>query len=251
LPQMATDASERALYFPAVPASILLAVLAAQVGALARRVWPDRPPAPRVTRAVGWAVVLIVLVPGALLSLAYPYVWQSSFSRLDRDARTAVAHIERHDPAHVVLLNGPSWFHGLYLPSILEHQLGRRLDVQVLSSMNGIVSLVRLTDADFLVRADRGGWLTNPMARMLRPPGPPRHGRVYERNLFTATLDEMTRGQGDVAAVRFHMRMPLNDPALLFLYWNGESFRPLEFASLPAHEEMVLADTSDVWAGMW
>jgi hypothetical protein len=251
LPQMASDASERALYFPAVAASILLAVLAAEVGFLARRIWPDRPPAPRFTRIVGWGVLLVVLVPGALLSMVYPFVWQSSFSRLDRDALTAVPHIERQDPAHVVLLNGPSWLHGLYLPAILEHQVGRRVDVQVLSSMNGVVSLVRLTDTDFMVRADRAGWLTNPMASMLRPPGRPRQGRVFERDLLTATLSEMTRRQTDVAAVRFHIRVPLEDPSLLFLTWDGESFRPLDVAALPADEEIVLADTSDIWATMW
>ena len=86
---------------------------------------------------------------------------------------------------------------------------------------------------------------------MLRPPGPPRQGRVFEQDLLTATLEEMTRSGGDVAAVRFHMRMPLGDPSLLFLTWDGEAFRPLEVASLPTNEQIVLADTSDVWTSMW
>ena len=250
LPQMASDASERALYFPAVGASILLAIGVAQAPALARRVWPDRPPAPRFPRAFARFAVVAVLIPGALLSLMYPFVWLSSFRALDQDALTAVPHIEARDPDHVLLLNGPSWFHTLYLPSILEHQLGRRVDVQVLSSMNGVVSVARSNVTEFVVRADRGGWLTNPIARMLRPPGP-RQGRAFERPLFTATLAEMTRSGADVRAVRFVLEVPIADPSLLFLSWDGAAFRPLDLASLPAGQEIILADTSDVWASMW
>ena len=74
---------------------------------------------------------------------------------------------------------------------------------------------------------------------------------VFERDILTGTLEEMTRGGGDVAAVRFHMHLPLGDPSLLFLTWDGEAFRPLDVASLPTNEPIVLADTSDVWASMW
>jgi hypothetical protein len=251
LPQMASDASERALYSPAVAASILLAIVAAEVPFLARRIWPDRPRAPRWTRATGWAILFAVLVPGVLLSCLYPFVWQPSFERLDRDALTAVHHIERQTPAHVLLLNTPGWLHGMYMPALIEHQIGYRVDVRVLSSMNAVVSLIRLNETDFLVRADRDGWLTNPMAAMLRPPGPPERGTVFEQDLFSATLEEMTRGGGDVAAVRFQMDLAVADPSLLFLSWNGEAFSPVDVASLPRGEEIVLADTSDVWASMW
>jgi hypothetical protein len=251
LPQMASDASERALYSPAVAASILLAILAAEVPFLARRVWPDRPRAPRWTCATGWAVLFAVLVPGILLSCLYPFVWQPSFERLDRDALTAVHHIERETPAHVLLLNTPGWLHGMYMPALIEHQIGYQVDVRVLSSMNAVVSLVRLNETDLLVRADRDGWLTNPLAGMLRPPGPPERGAVFKQDLLSATLEEMTPGGGDVAAVRFHMDLAVGDPALLFLSWNGEAFSPVEVASLPQGEEIVLADTSDVWASMW
>jgi hypothetical protein len=251
LPQMASDASERALYSPALAASILLAILASEVPFLARRVWPDRPPAPRPTRATGWAVLFAVLVPGILLSSLYPLVWQPSFERLDRDALTAVPHIERENPSHVLMLNTPGWLHGMYMPALIEHQIGYQVDVRVLSFMNGVVSLVRLNETDFLVRMDRDGWLTNPMAGMLRPPGPPRQGTVFEQDLLSATLEEMTPGGGDVAAVRFQMDLAVGDPALLFLSWNGEAFIPIDVASLPTNEEIVLADTSDVWASMW
>ena len=80
---------------------------------------------------------------------------------------------------------------------------------------------------------------------------PPRQGQAFERELFTATLEEMTRSGADVRAVSFSLRLPLDDPSLLFLHWDGEAFRPIDLASLPVQAERILADTSDPWAGMW
>lgn len=39
-------------------------------------------------------------------------------------------------------------------------------------------------------------------------------------------------------------------PSLLFLYWNGREFEPLDLASLAPGASLELADTSDIWAGM-
>ncbi len=67
---------------------------------------------------------------------------------------------------------------------------------------------------------------------------------------MTATVVETTPDDRDLLAVRFHLDRPLRDPDLLFLQWDGEAFRPFDFAALPAGESVTLADTSDVWAGM-
>jgi len=219
LPQMATDASERALYFPAVAASIVLAILLVQIGFIARRLAPDRPPAPRLARIAGWCL-------------------------------TTLPYIEERDPGHVLILNTPGCFHTFYLQPAIEYGLGYPVDVHVLSSMNGVLSVERLDETDFVLHADRPGWLTNPFAAVLRSPGPARQGKVYEEDLFTATLLTMTRDRRDVRAVRFHVRMPLSDPSLLVLMWDGEAFRPLDLTSMPAGEKVKLADTSDVWASM-
>lgn len=68
---------------------------------------------------------------------------------------------------------------------------------------------------------------------------------------LAATLVEMSRDGRDVLAVRFDLDRPLDDPGLLFMQWDGETFRPIDLAALPAGESATLADTSDVWASMW
>ena len=117
--------------------------------------------------------------------------------------------------------------------------------------MNGIVSVERIDDRSFMVRADRKGWLTNMFAQILRSPARPKPGRAYEKDLFTAVFLEMSRDGRDVLAVRFEMDSPLDDPRVLYLQWDGRTFRPIDLAALLIGEPVTLADTSDVWASMW
>jgi hypothetical protein len=251
LPQMSTDASERCLYFPAIASSILLALLLMQIGPIARRLKPQAPRAPLLTRIVGWAVLPCVLLPGAVLSASMPFMYVPSFETPNRDAASIAPHVQEKAPDHVLLLNTPGIFHTFYLPPIVEYDADRPLDVRVLSSMNGVVSVERLDDRSFILRADRPGWLTNIFAAMLRSPRPPQRGKVYEGGILTATLLEMTPGGRDVLAVRFQMNRPLDDPSLLFMQWDGKRFRPIDLAALPTGESVTLADTSDVWGSMW
>ena len=44
---------------------------------------------------------------------------------------------------------------------------------------------------------------------------------------MTATFIELTRNHRDVLAVRFDMNRGLDDSRTLYMYWNGEAFRPL------------------------
>ncbi len=251
LPQMSTDASERALYFPAVGASVLLATLVVQLGFIARRLAPNRPRAPRFTRVVAWMVLLGVLLPGALLSATLPFAYLPSLSKPETDVLSALPYIEEREPAHVLFTNTPGMLHLFYLSPVIDFRVGHPVDVRVLSSMNGVMTLERVDATDFVIHADRSGWLTNPFAGMLRAPGPPEQGKVFENDLFSATLLTLTSDQEDVGAVRFHLSIPLSDPSLLFLVWDGEGFRPLDLASIPPGDTVRLADTSDLWAGMW
>ena len=88
-------------------------------------------------------------------------------------------------------------------------------------------------------------------AGMLRSSRPPKPGRVYSKGLLTVTLVEMSHDGRDVLAVRFDMDRPLNDPSVLFIHWDGQTFRPIDLAGLPIGESVTLADTSEVWASMW
>ena len=90
LPQMAADASERALYFPMIGASILLALLLIQLGPIARRIASGIPAPPKITRVAGWILLVCVLIPGAVLSATMSLVYGFSFDRPNQEAMTAV-----------------------------------------------------------------------------------------------------------------------------------------------------------------
>jgi hypothetical protein len=251
LPQMATDASERALYFPSIGASILLALLVTQIGPIARRIAPGEPRAPRLSRVAGWYVVLCVLVPGIILSATMPYVYTPTFEKPNRQAESILSHLEEQMPDHLVILNTPGPMHTFYLHPIIEFHAGPSLDVRVLSSMNGIMSVERIDDSSFVLRADRSGWLTNFFAGILRAPVRLNPDRAYDRGVLRAQFAELTSNRRDVLAVRFGLNRPLDDPGMLVMRWDGESFRPLNLSTVPVGETITLADTSDVWSSMW
>ena len=251
LPQMSTDASERCLYFPAIGSSILLALLILKIGPLARRLAPAAPRPPLLTRLTGWAALGFVLAPGIVLSTAMPFMYLPSFERPGNDAASILPHVQDRHPAHVLLLNTPGLFHTFYLGPVVEFRIPGHTDVRVLSSMNGVMSVERIDDRSFVLHADRKGWLTNVFAGMLRSSKPPKPGRVYRKGLFTATLAKMTRDGRDVLAVRFDMTEPLDNSSILFLQWDGETFRPIDLAALPVGKIVRLADTSDVWSSLY
>ncbi len=250
LPQVGGDVSERGLYFPSIGASILLAVLTVRIGPLARRLEPAAARPPALTRKVGWAVLLGVLAPGIVLSACMPYVYLPSLEKLREQVASAVPHVERSGAGHVLLLNTPGMMHTFYPPEILRYYVRPDLDVRVLSSMNGVVSVERTGERSFVIRADRKGWLGNFFAAMLRAAGPLELREVYERDLLTATVVETSPDGRDLLAVKFRLDRRLEDPDLLILQWDGEVFRPLDLAALPVGQSVVLADTSDVWASM-
>ena len=251
LPQMSTDASERCLYFPTIGSSILLALLLVQIGPIARRVAPAARRSPGPARFVGWAVLTCVLAPGVLLSATCPYMYAPSFERMNKDASSIFPHLEKRVPDHLLVLNTSGPMGTFYLHPIIEFQAGREIDVRVLSSMNGVMSVERVDERSFVLRADRAGWLTNFFAGVLRSPRRLKPGRVYEKGILTATLGELTPSGRDVLAVRFQVDRPLDHPGLLLMQWDGQVFRPIDLAALPAGQIVTLADTSDLWASMW
>jgi hypothetical protein len=120
--------------------------------------------------------------------------------------------------------------------------------VRVLSACNAVVTIERTGDASFVIRSDRPGWLSNFFARALRVKPVLREGTVYENNLFSATLMQLTDDREDVLAVRFDMNKGLSDESILFLYWDGKAFRPVDLSALPLGEQRLLADTSNIVA---
>jgi hypothetical protein len=112
------------------------------------------------------------------------------------------------------------------------------------------MSVERTGDSSFVIHTDRKGWLSNTFAKLFRTNPTLQEGKVYQNNLFSATLLELIPEATDVLAVRFDITKPLDDQSLLFLYWDGERFLIMDFTSLEEGKEVILADTSDVWASM-
>jgi hypothetical protein len=248
---MAADASERALYFPMIGASILLALVVVQIPLIARRASSTVPCSSRITRLAGWALLVCVLIPGAVLSATMSVVYGFSFERPAEEAMSAVPHIVERDPEYVIVLNTSGPMQTFYLHPMIQYHGGLHLDVRVLSSMNAVVSVERTDERSLVLRADRAGWLTNMFAGMLRAPGRLEAGRVFQRGFMTASFAEMTSSGRDILAARFEFDRPLDDPRMLFLQWDGETFRSIDVTGLPVGLAFTLADTSDVWGSMW
>ncbi|MGE5362134.1 MAG: hypothetical protein ACM3NQ_24215 [Bacteroidales bacterium] len=252
LPQVATDASERLLYYPFVGASYVLAVLIAEIEPIARR--RGAPLAPRFTRIWGWYLLGGVVLPGLVMAALMPFVFVPSLERVNRDVSSAVpavhAHLRAHPGGTIVVLNLPGPYPTFYVGGILEHHLGQPVATRVLSALNGVMSVERVGDRSFVLRTDRGGWLDNFFARIVRLTPGFSLGRRYSNRDFDATLARLTPGGRDVLDVRFDFATALADPNLLFLSWNGERLAPIDVASLPRDTRVPLADTSDVWKSM-
>lgn len=251
LPQMGTDASERGLYFPIAAAGILLAISLAQIGPLAKRLMPQGPRMPALTRIFGWFVLVGVLVPGLVLSSFYPFSFLPSFNKMEKDALTAKPFIEERRPDHIIVLNTNGPFITFYFGGTLKYYLGYPVDLRVLSACNAVISVEPTGDNSFVIRADRKGWLSNAFAKILRTDPTLQKGKVYKNNLFSATLLELTPDKTDVLSVRFDIAKSLVHQSLLFLYWDGKSFRAMDFGALGEGEEVVLADTSNIWDSMY
>ncbi|HUV29966.1 MAG TPA: glycosyltransferase family 39 protein [Acidobacteriota bacterium] len=251
LPQLAADASERALYFPMIPAAILLATVAATIAPIARRGVQAATQLPRFTRVVGWIAVLGVLLPGVLASTAAPWTYRPSFEMPLADLRTAMPFIEEHQPRHTMLLNTSGFMLTLYTWDAVNYLSEEPQDVWTLSSANAVFTLEKTGDSSFVISADRSGWLGNMFARILRTKPTLAAGDQYHTPVFDATIVRTTATGRDALAVRFDLVGPLDDPRWLFLRWNGRQFEPLNIAALPRDSTIELANTSDMWKSMY
>lgn len=252
-PQTGAEGGERALYLPLLPGAVLLALLAAQGGFLARR-WLRAPPsASRLSRLGASWVFAAVLVPGIVLSPLYAVVFSASFRLPGRQVRSLVELVEATRPGHVVVCNTSGPFLTFYLRDELSWRVGRRVDTRVLSSLSGVMSVERTAERSITLRTDRRGWLTNGFALVARTSTKLAEGQSFPTDLFTATIVELAPGERmpDALAVRFDFKRSIEDPRILFATWTGESFVRLDTAALPPGAPHRLADTSDIWRGMF
>ncbi|MFC1475733.1 ArnT family glycosyltransferase [Candidatus Zixiibacteriota bacterium] len=247
LPELAVGASERGLYFPLVPASVLLATVAVTIAPLAKRLAAQTFTGARWTRIMGWAVVVGVLIPGVILSAAWPWAYLPGFELPEKELRTAMPWIEKKQPEHVLMLNTSGFMNAVYVWDILNHLSRDPLDVHVLSSANGIIDLEKRGDSSLVIRTDRVGWLDNFMARLVRSKEEFVIGRRYATPLFAAIVKKITPDGKDVLEVQFDFNRSLADAGLLFMRWNGVHYEPLDMSNLANGNIVRLADTSKLW----
>lgn len=238
LPQTATDASERGLYLPFVGAAVLGALFLAQVRDAA---------APRGARWGAWALLLGTALPGAVLTIAYPWLYLPSLRAPEQHTLTALPHIQASGADDVLLLTTPGMMDTLYPGGVVDHHLDEPPELYPLSSANAVFSLEKLDGTRFVLRADRPGWLGNYFARLVRTEEQVEEGMEAALPPFTARVIERTAAGDDVLAVRFELAGP-SEP--LLLYWTPGGYQALELDLLDAGQVLQLTDSADVWASM-
>jgi hypothetical protein len=247
LPQICTDFSDRAMYLPMIPAGILLALLASSISLIAGKVKAGAALMSRWTRFVGWVLIITVLIPGIIMAATGPYAMMPGFDMQEREMLTAIPHLKQHNPEHVLLLNTSSFLNTFYTWDIINFYSDRIYDIWLLSSAHGVFYLEKTGDSSFVLSTDREGWLNNFFALLMRSEPRLEVGRVYNRELFTATILETTADRKDVLSVRFDLKYPLDYPGWLFLKWNGREFVLVDMSALAIGEKTLLAKTPDLW----
>jgi hypothetical protein len=239
LPQLSTDAGERLLYLPFLFFAVLIALLIREIPRLAKRFCPPAPAAPRFTRVFGWYLVVSVVVLALIFSIIMPFSMLEYSRAYLENPLTAKPYLE--GPAqHILTLNNRDFFSFLMIPTTFEDLAGRSLDVRILSACRAQASIERSGEKSFILRMDRKGWFTNFLAAAFRSNPVLEKGKVYDNDLFRATLLELSEDRSDVLAARFDMHRPLNDQTILFLYWTGNSYKPLDITSLPLQQTVIL-----------
>jgi len=133
---------------------------------------------------------------------------------------------DRHE--HVVYLNTNSSFNTFYLPDIYRFHTGEYVDLRILSSFNGRVWARQASETGIVLRTDDRGWLGNMFARIVRVTPEFTVGDEYPSETFVATILAVTPDRKDVQEVLFEFTLPLDDPSLVLLYYDGESYRTWE-----------------------
>jgi hypothetical protein len=231
LPGLATDAGERQLYFPSIFGLFVAAWLILGLPFLRRLLRVEHPSAPPSTRSarilgMGWAwslLVMVLIVPLALL-FVYPSMWIPGLQLPEKTMVRSLPLIDAAAPQHVVYLNTNSSFNTFYLPDMYRFHRGAYIDLRLLSSFNGHVSARQVGPQSLELRTEGKGWLSNMFARIVRSAPSFRVGDTYETPLFTVTVESATPDGEDVTQARFDFVLPLDDPALLLLMWDGEGY---------------------------
>jgi hypothetical protein len=153
----------------------------------------------------------------------------------------SLVHIDQNKHEHVIYLNTNSSFNTFYLPDIYRYHRGEYLDLRILSSFNGRVWARQESDHVLVLKTEDFGWLNNMFARTVRLTPVFAESDTYTNSSCTATVLSVTPERQDVQEVRFEFTLPLNDPSMVLLYYDGQTFRRWE----PSSEWQLLNPTLD------
>ncbi|MFH1681407.1 MAG: hypothetical protein ABIH26_12305 [Candidatus Eisenbacteria bacterium] len=226
LPGLATAPAERLLYTPSTYGFYVVAWLIAALPPLRRRVAADLPRGVRVLgSAWGWYLLLSAAAVPVVLLFFYPSMWISGMRLPERTVLRSLPLLEEAGDEHVVYLNTSSSFNTFYLSDVYRYYLDEFIDVRVLSSFNGRMRARSEGERVLVLKTEDDGWLGNMFARIARVNPELSPGDTYETDLFTAAIREITSDGREAREVRFEFRVPLGDPSLALLMYDGESYR--------------------------
>jgi len=229
LPGLATEPGERLLYFPSVYGLYVVAWLILQIPRLRRRFTPDAPAGVRIVGpAWGWYLLVTAVILPMILLFVYPWMWIPGLQWPEQTVLDSLPLIEEGKHGHVIYLNTNSSFNTFYLPDIYRYHRGEWTDLRVLSSFNGRVWARQESNRVLVLKTEDAGWLGNMFARIVRITPEFAMGDEYATETFTATIVGVTPDKKDVQEVRFEFRLPLEDPSVVLLCYDGETYRQWE-----------------------
>jgi hypothetical protein len=231
LPGLATEPGERLLYIPSAYGMLVVSWLITQTPQLGR-FFPliQKRGVPILGSIWGFYLILSAVVVPVILLFVYPSTWIPGMKIPERTVLRSLPHITEDYDGDVIYLNTNSSFNTFYLSDIYRYHRGEYVDIYVLSSFNGHVWARQDSEDTIALKVKKDGWLSNMFARIVRVTSTFSKGQVYTNRLFTATVIDVMPGDTDVQEVCFEFKDPLHDPSLLFLYYDGKSYRPWTFS---------------------
>jgi len=225
LPGLATDPGERLLYYPSVFGFYPVAWLILQIPALKRRFMAESPPGRRLLGPIwGWYLLVSAAVLPVVLLFVYPAMWIPSMAWPEKTVVDSLPFIDQGAHEHVIYLNTNSSFNTFYLPDIYRYHRDEYVDLRVLSSFNGRVEARAGSPNSLVLRTRDSGWLSNMFARIIRVDPDFAVGDEYPTETFTARVLQVTPGKRDVLEVRFDFSLPLDDPSVVLIFWDGDDY---------------------------
>ncbi len=226
LPGLSTEPGERILYIPSAYGMFAATWLVIHTTFLKSVLKIDKPWGVSVLgRVFGYYLLVSVVIIPVVLLFVYPSMWIPGMKLPDRTVVRSLPLIEEDFEGRVIYLNTNSSFNTFYLSDIYRYHRGHYVGILLLSSFNGHVWARQDDDNTLSLKVDSRGWLSNMFARIVRVNPTFTEGQEYTNQLFSATVVEVFPGGEDVREVRFRFAHSLGDPSLLFLYYDGKTFR--------------------------